>query len=140
MLTVMSVPSVLVPGGFDYATLLRVMTLNLPLRLATMTNTAVLANTDIFTSDIAPVTTAGTPVNITVHFSADTSGVLSIVRKVGTPPVTVIETFNNGTALTANAATEFDIVIDSNEVINLRYSVNATVLRCLIVQQGYIVM
>jgi len=91
---------------------------------ASVFNASVIANTDIFASDLVP-TVAPSIFRIYCCFNA--SGVLSIQRtKAGT---TVSEQLNSGMALTANAAYMFDVPVDSEETINIRYSVNATVLK-----------
>lgn len=86
-------------------------------------NTAVLANIDIFTAALEP-TDEPTTFRIYACFSA--GGVLTVRRtRAG---VTVSEQLNSGTALTLNAAYMFDILVESADTINLRYSVNATAI------------
>jgi hypothetical protein len=84
-------------------------------------NTHVAANTNIFTTSLSPTYT---PTTFRIYACFDTSGVLTVRRTKGT--VTVSEQLNSGTALEANAAYMFDILLESGETINLQYSVNAT--------------
>ncbi len=51
--------------------------------------------------------------------------------KAGT---TVSEELNAGSALTADAAYLFDVIVDEGETINLQYSVAATVLKLSVVE------
>jgi hypothetical protein len=88
-------------------------------------NTAITANANIFASALTPTYT---PCIFRIYCCFSASGVLSVRRtKAG---VTVSEQLNSGTALIANAAYAFDIIVGVDETINLQYSVNATCL-CL---------
>jgi hypothetical protein len=92
-------------------------------------NASVSANTNIFSSGLAP-TNSPTAFRIYACFSA--SGVLSVVRtKANT---TVTEQLNAGNALNANAAYAFDVIVESGETINLQYSVAATALVLKVVE------
>ena len=92
-------------------------------------NQPVSADTDIFDSDLEPT---NPPCIFRVYACFDASGVLSVRRtKDG---VTVSEQLNAGSALVANAAYLFDIIVDEGETINLRYSVNATCLKLSVVE------
>jgi hypothetical protein len=86
-------------------------------------NTPVVANTDIFTTYLSPT---NTPTTFRIYACFDASGVLTVRRKKGT--VTVSEQLNSGTALAANAAYMFDVIVESGETFNLQYSVDATAL------------
>ena len=92
-------------------------------------NTPISANTDIFSQSLEPTYT---PCVFRIYACFAASGVLTVRRtKDG---VTVSEQLNSGTALTANAAYLFDIIVDEGETINLRYSVNATCLKLSVVE------
>jgi hypothetical protein len=94
-----------------------------PIVKASIFNTAVTANTNIFPSDLTPT---NAPTTFRIYACLSASGVLTVRRtKAGT---TVSEQLNSGTALTANAAYIFDILVESGETVNLQYSVNATAL------------
>jgi hypothetical protein len=97
--------------------------------LASIFNTSVTANTNILSQSIAPTRS---PVLFRIYASFDTAGILSVVRTKGT--VTVVEQLNSGNNLNANCAYIFDIVVESGETINLRYSVNATCLVLKVVE------
>jgi hypothetical protein len=86
-------------------------------------NTSIKANTDIFTTYLSPT---NTPTIFRIYVCFDTSGFLTVRRKKGT--VTVSEQLNSGTALVANAAYMFDVIVESAETVNLQYSVDATAL------------
>lgn len=88
-------------------------------------NTAVLANTNFFGANLAPVTT---PTTFRIYVVLSVSGVLSVIRKNGAP--TVAEQMNAGNALAANAAYVFDIPVSAGDTINLQTSVGATILKC----------
>jgi hypothetical protein len=100
-----------------------------PITKASLFNASVTANTNIFSSSLTPTYSPST-FRIYATFSA--SGVLSVVRTVGS--ATVTEQLNSGNALNANCAYIFDIVVESGESINLRYSVNATALVLKVVE------
>ena len=92
-------------------------------------NTAVAADSDIFSSDLEPTYT---PCIFRIYVCFDAGGVLTVRRtKNG---ATVSENLNGGAALTANAAYIFDIVVEEGETINLRYSVDATILSLKVVE------
>jgi hypothetical protein len=86
-------------------------------------NTSIAANTNVFTTDLSPTYT---PTTFRIYACFESSGVLTVRRKKGA--VTVSEQLNSGTALVANAAYMFDILLESGETINLQYSVDATVI------------
>jgi hypothetical protein len=95
-----------------------------PILKGSIFNTSVATNTNIFSSDLSPT---NSPTTFRIYACFDTGGVLTVRRtKAG---VTVGEQLNGGTALTANAAYIFDIMVESGETINLQYSVNATALK-----------
>jgi len=98
---------------------------------ARLFNTPITANTDILSEDITP-TYAPAIFRIYVCFSQD--GVLTIKRTY--QGNTVTEYVNSGVPLTSNSPYTFDIIVDEGESINLRYSVDATVLKLSIVEIG----
>ncbi|MEM3895567.1 hypothetical protein [Thermofilum sp.] len=94
-----------------------------PVLKAERFNTPVTANTNIFPISISPTNSLA---SFRIYASFDSSGVLSVARtKSGT---TVTEQLNSGISLNANASYIFDIIVQSNESINLQYSANATAL------------
>lgn len=84
-------------------------------------NTAVVANTNIFSSDI---TATHSPTNFRIYACFDDAGVLTVMRTVGVH--TVQEELNGGGALAVDAAYTFDIVVEIGDSINIQYSVGAT--------------
>jgi hypothetical protein len=92
-------------------------------------NTPVTANTDIFSPALSP-TYSPTAFRIYACFNA--SGVLTVRRTRSA--TTVSEQLNSGTALNANAAYMFDIVVESGETINLQYSASATALKLAVLE------
>jgi len=100
-----------------------------PILKASLINASVTANTDILSSSISP---EHSPATFRIYVSFSASGVLSLVRtKNGT---TVVEQLNAGNSLNANCAYAFDILVEGDEQINLRYSVDATLLRLIIIE------
>jgi hypothetical protein len=97
--------------------------------LASVFNTSITANTNIFSQGIAPTRS---PVIFRIYATFDASGVLSVVRTKGT--TTVSELLNSGNPLNANAAHIFDIIVEQGETINFQYSVNATCLVLKVVE------
>ena len=90
-------------------------------------NTAVTADTDIFTAALSPSRASSFyPTIFRIYCTFDTAGVLSVRRTEN--GVTVTEEFNSGNELTPSAAYVFDILVNWNQTINLRYGVDATVL------------
>jgi len=92
-------------------------------------NVAITANTNLFATDLSPTYK---PCIFRIYACFDTAGVLTVRRT--SAGVTVGEQLNAGTALTANAAYLFDIVVDGDETINLQYSVNATLLKLSVLE------
>jgi len=86
-------------------------------------NTPITGNKDIFTVGLSPT---NTPTTFRLYVCFDTSGVLTVRRT--REAVTVSEQLNAGAALTANSAYMFDILVESEETINLQYSVDATAI------------
>jgi len=92
-------------------------------------NTSITANANIFSSDLSPTYT---PCIFRIYCCFDASGVLTVRRtKNG---VIVSEQLNSGSALVANAAYLFDIIVDEGESVNLQYSVNATCLKLSVIE------
>jgi hypothetical protein len=100
-----------------------------PILKGSIFNSPVSANTNIFASDLAPTYT---PTTFRIYACFNASGVLSIVRTKG--GVTVTEQLNSGSALNANCAYAFDVIVEGGETINLRYSVAATALVLKVVE------
>lgn len=133
-----SLPSETVPGDYQvavdaqhrlYVTADKLEAKATPIVKGSVFNASVSANTNIFSSNLTP-THSPTVFRIYACFSA--SGVLSVARtKAGT---TVTEQLNAGNPLNANAAYIFDIIVESNESINLRYSEAATALVLKVVE------
>jgi len=94
-----------------------------PVVKASIFNTSVSANTNIFSNNLTP-TNSPTVFRIYATFSA--AGTLTVKRTKSA--TTISETLNGGNALSANAAYIFDIIVESGETINLQYSVAATAL------------
>ena len=84
-------------------------------------NTAELANTDIFATDITPT---NTPTTFRVYVWTDTAGVLSCMRTSG--GVTVTENLNQGANLVADSAYEFNITVGAADTINFQLDAAAT--------------
>jgi hypothetical protein len=89
-------------------------------------NSNITADTDIFPNDLKPsLAKYGNPSYFRIFACFDDSGVLSVVKtKDGVP---IVMQLNSGNPLNANCLFAFDIVMDYEESMNLRYSVNATV-------------
>jgi len=85
-------------------------------------NTAVVANTNILSSDI---TATYSPTTFRIYACFDTGGgTLIVMRTVGVN--TVFEELNGGGVLAVDAAYTFDIIVEIGDSINIRYSVGAT--------------
>jgi hypothetical protein len=84
-------------------------------------NTAELANTDIFATDLVPT---NTPTTFRVYVWTDTAGVFSCMRTSGV--VTVTENLNEGNQLIADSAYEFNITLTDSETINFQLDAAAT--------------
>lgn len=90
-------------------------------------NESVTAATDIFSTALSPL---ATPTYFRIYATFAATGILTVRRtKSG---VTVSEELNSGANLVANSAYVFDIIVDENESINLRYSVNSTALKLIV--------
>lgn len=87
-------------------------------------NVAVLAATDFYADALLP---SNPPCTFRIYVCLSVAGVFSVRRTFG--GTTVEENLNDGTALTANAAYIFDILVDVGENINFRTSVGATILK-----------
>lgn len=97
--------------------------------LASLFNTSITANTNIFSTGLSPTRS---PVLFRIYAVFSASGVLSVVRTRGTTSVN--EQLNSGNNLNANCAYIFDIVVEQGETINFQYSVNATCLVLKVVE------
>jgi len=60
------------------------------------------------------------------------SGILSVVRTLGR--TSVVEQLNGGAPLNANCAYLFDVFMAPDERMNLRYSVDAIILKCQVLE------
>jgi hypothetical protein len=96
-----------------------------PILKGSLFNAAVSAGANIFGSDLTPTYS---PATFRIYACFDAAGVLSVARMKG--GTTVVEQLNAGSALNANAAYMFDVLVEAGESVNLRYSVAATAL-CL---------
>ena len=81
-------------------------------------NQAVLANTDIFATDLEPTES---PTTFRIYACFTLGGVLTVRRTVDA--ATVSEDLNGGANLAAGASYFFDIAVHYGEEINLYYSV-----------------
>ena len=98
---------------------------------ATVFNTLVTADTAIFASALSPT---NVPCTFRIYACFAGAGVLTARRTSG--GVSVSEEINSGNALTANAAYIFDIVVDSRETLNLRYSLSTTAIKVSVIEIG----
>jgi hypothetical protein len=104
-----------------------------PLTKGSIFNQSVTANTNIFSTSLTPsLATATNPSYFRIFACFNASGVLSVVKTKGTTTVTM--QLNSGNALNANCLYAFDIIVEYDESVNLRYSVNATVLELKVVE------
>jgi hypothetical protein len=104
-----------------------------PLIKGSIFNQSVTANTNIFSSNLTPsLATTNNPSYFRIFACFNASGVLSVVKTRGTTTVTM--QLNGGGALSPNCMYAFDIIVESGESVNLRYSVNATVLDLKVVE------
>lgn len=94
-------------------------------------NTAIVADTDIFTSALSPTST---PTYFRIYATFDTAGVLIVKRTQSA--VTISEELNSGATLTANSAYVFDIIVQSGQTINLQYNIGATALELSVTEIG----
>jgi len=105
---------------------------------ASVFNTVVTANTDILPSDLSPTRN---PATFRIYACFSVGGVLTVRRTRG--GVTVSEQLNSGTALAANSAYMFDIIVEiiveAGDTINIQYSVNATCICLKIVEIGIMI-
>jgi len=104
-----------------------------PLIKGSIFNQSVTANTNIFSSNLTPsIATTSNPSYFRIFACFNTSGVLSVVKTVGTTTVTM--QLNSGNALNENCLYAFDIAVGYGESVNLQYSVNATALELKVVE------
>jgi hypothetical protein len=102
-----------------------------PLSLGIIFNTAVNANTNFFANSIAPV---NVPCTFRIYICLSVAGILSVQRTKSS--VTVAEQLNGGTALVANAAYIFDIIVDQGSTINLQTTgTGTTILKCIVIEK-----
>ncbi len=92
-------------------------------------DTAVVAATDFFTTDLSPT---NSPTTFRIYIALDTGGVLDVQRTSG--GATVVEELNAGVALAADAAYMFDILVQEDDTINLQTSVGAQILYCIVIE------
>ena len=95
--------------------------------IADLFNTPIAANTNFFASDLSvPIDSA-----FRIYIAMSASGILSVVRTRG--GTSVVEQLNGGAPLNPNCAYLFEVFYASEETINLRYSVDATILKCQVI-------
>jgi len=94
---------------------------------ANIFNTPLAANTNFFAQDIG----GGRYEIFKIYIAMSAPGILSVVRTRG--GTSVVEQLNGGDPLKPNVAYRFDVFNVPGESINLRYSVDATILKCQIV-------
>lgn len=92
-------------------------------------NESVVANTNIFDSDLEPT---GSYSTFRIYAAFNAAGIL-IVRRTRAG-VTVSEELNSGAALVADAAYMFDILVETGDSINIRYGAAATCLSLKILE------
>lgn len=100
-----------------------------PLLLGQKFNTAVTANTAIFSSALD---TFLEPATVSIYACFSAAVVLTLERTFSA--VTVAEKLNSGNALVAGSAYIFDIIVDVGETINLKVDVNTTALKLSVVE------
>lgn len=109
-----------------------------PIAKGSIFNQSVTANTNIFSSDLtSSLATTTNPSYFRIFACFNTSGVLSVVKTRGTTTVTM--QLNSGVALNANCLYAFDIVVESEESVNMQYSVDATALELKVVEIGGVI-
>lgn len=95
-------------------------------------NESITANTDILSSDITPYTV---PSYLRIYVTFDTSGILTLRRtNSGTTINENLVGEGTGGSLVENVPYIFDIVTDEGETYNLQYSVDATLLKLIILE------
>jgi hypothetical protein len=99
------------------------------IKKASIFNTAVNLNTNFFAADIVPV---NMPAVFRISVCMSVAGTFILRRKVGA--TTVSENLNLGTALVANAAYLFDVLVEQGESINLQHSATGTILSCKVAE------
>jgi len=103
-----------------------------PIKRISIFNTSVTANTDIFSSDIIPLTV---PSYLRIYVTFDTAGVLTLKRtNSGTTISENLVGEGTGGSLVENVPYIFDIITDDEETYNLQYSVNATLLKLIVLE------
>jgi hypothetical protein len=100
-----------------------------PMPLGTKFNTAVTANTNIFTTDLDPFVE---PSHVRIYACFVDSVVLTLRRTLSGTPVS--ELLNQNLPLTANSPFIFDTIVDIGETINLRTSANTTALKISVLE------
>lgn len=86
-------------------------------------NQVVLANTDMFATDLEPTES---PTTFRIYACFIAGGVLTVRRTVGA--ATISEDLNGGANLAAGASYFFDVAVHYGEEINLHYSVTTQCL------------
>ena len=84
---------------------------------------AIVANTNIYTSDLVP---NKTPTVFEFWANMSVAGQFSVIKSISSSPVAT-ETPASGKVTTVNAPIAFEIKVFSGETINLQYSVGATI-------------
>ena len=92
-------------------------------------NTSISAGANIFGSDLSPSSTVSI---FRIYCAFASEGVLSVARTKG--GTTITEKLNEGESLFPNCAYIFDILVESGETINFRYSTATTCLVLKVVE------
>lgn len=98
--------------------------------ILSLTNAAVLANTDISVADLSPAgTSAGDAVIFRIEWAADGVGVLSM-----TLDSTNFVEYNNGANLRSDSLHLFDSVVEDGDLFNLRFNKAVTIRFLRVIQ------
>lgn len=120
-LTFNALPGAVVVAAGDTYGIRRMANPLSPLARAEEHNIAVVGGADILGVAIVPL---NTPCLFRVAVGFDTAGVFSVT--ITRAANTQVQQLNHGVVLTANCLFMFDILVAAGDIINYRYSVNAT--------------
>jgi hypothetical protein len=96
-------------------------------------NSSITAYADIFQNNLRPsLAKYGNPSYFRIFACFDNDGVLSLVKIKDNVPVTI--QLNSGNPLRANCLFAFDVIIDYEESINLKYSADATIIELKVLE------
>jgi hypothetical protein len=99
---------------------------------ADKTSLAVSANTNIFTTDLKPISTGMT--TFVIYIVPQLAGALSVFRTVSGTATNKAELLNSGTSLAVNTAYAFSVPVGTNDTINLQYSVPTTLTQLVVIE------